>query len=97
MSENKDDISLSSDIEDDIISNLVIDHMNVNELADQIDMNCHKCNDTPWSAELLFPSSFNSEESTNQNILQFIDSKNHKQTKKRNIDSYKAYLNPPGG
>ena len=34
MSENKDDISLSSDIEDDIISNLVIDHMNVNELAD---------------------------------------------------------------
>ena len=46
MSENKDDISLSSDIEDDSISNLVIDHMNVNEIADYIDMNWHECNDT---------------------------------------------------
>ena len=65
--------------------------MNVNEIADYIDMNCHECNDTPWSVELLFPSSFNSEESTNQNILQHsIDSKNHKQTKKRYIDCYKV-------
>ena len=83
MSENKDDISLSSDIEDDSISNLVIDHMNVNEISDYIDINCHESNDTPWSAELLFPLSFNSEESTNQNNLQYIGSKNHKQTKKK--------------
>ena len=39
MSESKNDISLSSDIEDDNMSNLVIDHMNVNEIAEYIDMN----------------------------------------------------------
>ena len=50
MSESKDDISLSSDIEDDSISKLLIDHMNVNKIADYIDMNCHECNDTPWTA-----------------------------------------------
>ena len=56
MSEKHDDISLSLDIEDDSISNLVIDQMNIAEIADYIDMNYHECNTTPWTSELLFPS-----------------------------------------
>ena len=94
MSEKHDDISMSSDIEDDSISNLVIDQMNITEIADYIDLNCHECTTTPWTTELLFPSSFNGEEFKDQNILRYIDSKNHKQTKKRSIESFKAYLDP---
>lgn len=56
MSEWQDDISLSSDIEDDSISNLAIDQMNITEIADYIDMNCHEFTTTPWTAELVFPS-----------------------------------------
>ena len=50
MSEMQDDISLSSDIEDDSISNLVIDQMNITEIADYIDMNYHESTTTPWTA-----------------------------------------------
>ena len=94
MSEMPDDISFSSDIEDGSMSNLVIDQMNVTEIADNIDMNFHESSTTPWTGELLFLSSINDEQCADQNILQFIDSKNHKQTKKRNIDRFKKYLNP---
>ena len=62
MSKKHDDISLLSDIEDDSISNLVIDQMNIIEIADYIVMNCHECTTTPWTTGLLFPSSFNGEE-----------------------------------
>ena len=76
------------------MSNLVIDQMNVIEIADYIDMNFHESSITVWTGKLLFPSSINDEQCTDQNILQFVDSKNHKQTKKRNIDRFKVYLNP---
>ena len=66
---------MSSDIEDDSISNLVIDQMNITEIADYIDLNCHESTTTPWTTELLFPSSFNGEEFKDQNILRYIDSK----------------------
>ena len=36
--------------------------MNVTEIADYIDMNCHEYTTTPWTTELLFPSSFNGED-----------------------------------
>ena len=78
MSEKHDDISLMSDIEDDIISNLVIDQMNITEIVDYIDLNCHECNTAPWTTELLFPSSFNGEEFKDKNFLRYSYSTNHK-------------------
>ena len=42
MSEMQDDISLSSDIEDDSVSNLFIDQINITEITDYIAMNCHE-------------------------------------------------------
>ena len=68
--------------------------MDIDEIADYIDQNCHEITSTPWNSELLFPSSINDEECKQQNILKYIDSKNHKQTKKRNVDRFKVYLNP---
>ena len=49
--------------------------MNVTEIADCIDMNFHESCITPWTRELLFPSPINDEQCTDQNILQFVDSK----------------------
>ena len=57
-------------------------------------MNCHEQTSTPWTGELIFTSSINNNPCKDQNILQFVDSKNHKQTKKRNIYCFKVYLNP---
>ena len=63
--------------------------MNVTEVADYIDMNCHESSTTPWTGELMFPSSINDKHCMDQNILQFIDSKNHKQAKKGTLTDLK--------
>ena len=94
MNDTIDEISLLSDLEDDSISNIVIEQMDIHEIADYIDQTCHECNSTPWTNALIFSSSINGEDVVEQDILKYIDSKIHKQTKKRNVDRYKIYLNP---
>ena len=94
MSEVRDEMSLLSDIDDDSISNPIIDQMDIDEIADYIDQNFHEFTSIPWTSELLIPSSINDEECKEQNILKHMDSKNPKQTKKRNVDTFKVYLNP---
>ena len=69
MSDMNDNISLSSANEDGTVSNLVIDQMDKNKIVDHIYLNCHKTTSTPWTSELIFPSSINGVQSTNQGIF----------------------------
>ena len=78
MSERMDEISVLSDLDDDSISNIIIEQIDINEIVDYIDQNCHECTAIPWTNELLFPSTVNGEECTEQNFLKYIDSKSHK-------------------
>ena len=83
MSDLNDDNSISSSNEDDtVLFFFVIDQMCFNEIVDFIDMNCHEQTSTPWTGELIFPSSTNNTPCKDQNILQFVASKQHKQTQK---------------
>ena len=82
MSERMDEISVLSDLDYDSISNIIIEQMDLNEIVNYIDQNCHECTSTPWTSELLFPSTINGGECIEQNILKYVDSKSHKQTKK---------------
>ena len=92
MSDLNDDISISSANEDDTILHLVIEQMGINEIVDFIDMNWHEQTSTAWTCELIFPSSIKNIPCKDQNILQFVESKDHKQTKKRNIECFKVHL-----
>ena len=40
MSERMDEISVLSDLDDDSISNIIIEQMDINEIVDYIDQNC---------------------------------------------------------
>ena len=94
MSEENDEIFQLLDLDDDSICNQIIDQIDIDEITDYIDENCHEVTSIPWNSELLFPSIINDEECKEQNILKYIDSKQHKQTKQRNVDCFKVYLNP---
>ena len=69
MSEESDDIFQLLDLDDDSICNQIIDQMDIDEIADYIDENCHEVTSIPWNSELLFPSIINDEECKEQNIL----------------------------
>ena len=76
-----------------LYQHLVVDQMDIKEIVEFIDLNCYEATSTPWSYELIFSSSINGEQCKKQNILKYIDSKDHKQTKKMLI-CFKVYRNP---
>ena len=77
-----DDISLSSHSEIDTIGDLIIDQMSISVISDYIDKKCHVITSEPWLGELQFPCVVNGGALTTTDILQFVDSKLYKQTKK---------------
>ena len=62
MSERMDEILVLSDLVDESISNIIIEQMDINEIVNYIDQNCHECTAILWVSELLFPSTVNGEE-----------------------------------
>ena len=78
-----DDISISSNSEIDNIGDLIIDQMSISEISDYIDKKCHVITSEPWLGELQFPCVMNGGALTTTDILQFVDSKLYKQTKKK--------------
>ena len=61
MAEINDDVFLSSANEDDTTQHLVIDQIDIKEIVDFIDLNCHEQASTPWSSELIFSCPINGE------------------------------------